>query len=187
MRQLGAGPTPAKRPQADAWGSGPILRNELFRLVFAMNATPGRRRAMSPGGGGLAGKATETKTAHPETDGLLLSCFQASLFGEVTFDGKIRSDGTQPSKPVCDWSVGPWEGEVKDEFPAMMGCLQLDHGYTSYAGSPFSTSCGQKIFTCGKQGPRDKYVVLYQCFTLPARSRFVEVRHWFVSQRWLSG
>src|SRR5580658_10914058 len=77
-----------------------------------------------------------------ETNGLLLSCFQAPLFGEVTFDGKIRSDGTQPSKPVCDWSVGPWGGEVKDEFPATMGCLQLDHGYTSYAGSPFSTSCG---------------------------------------------
>jgi len=87
-------------------------------------------------------------------------------FSRVTFDGKIRSDGTQPSKPVCDWSVGPWGGEVKDEFPTIIGCLQLDHGYTSYAGSLLSTSCGQKIFTCGKHARLDRYVVLYQQLTL---------------------
>jgi hypothetical protein len=45
-----------------------------------------------------------------------LSCFQEPANAGLRLLGESDSTASQPPKPVCDWSVGPAMGEVKNEF-----------------------------------------------------------------------
>jgi hypothetical protein len=79
------------------------------------------------------------------------SCFQEPAHAGLRLMGESDSTASQPTKPVCDWSVGRAKGEVKADFPDFFSTAQTPPA-KPFMGLPvFCVTPKRKFVPCGKE------------------------------------
>jgi hypothetical protein len=79
------------------------------------------------------------------------SCFQEPAQAGLRLMGESDSTASQPTKPVCDWSVGRARGEVKADFPEFFSTVQTATAKPFMGRLVFRLTLKRRFAACGKQ------------------------------------
>jgi hypothetical protein len=79
------------------------------------------------------------------------SCFQEPAPAGLRLMGESDSTASQPTKPVCDWSVGRAAGEVKADFPDFFSTVQTAPAKPFMSLPVFRFQLRASLDSCGKR------------------------------------